>query len=97
MLTRTSIVPDKTVPGVLFNVSIRALMWPLMTCVPPRLLQIGFTYVQPIMIKQAVTFAATPQGKPYDNYGYGLVGAFAIVYTCLAVSFAALLIPCYLI
>lgn len=41
--------------------------------------------MQPIMIKQAVTFAATPQGKPYDNYGYGLVGAFAIVYTCLAV------------
>ncbi|KAH6995503.1 ABC transporter [Ilyonectria sp. MPI-CAGE-AT-0026] len=78
-------VPDKTVPGVLFNVSIRALAWPLMTCVPPRLLQIGFTYVQPIMIKQAVTFAATPQGKPYDNYGYGLVGAFAIVYTCLAI------------
>ncbi|KAF7552267.1 hypothetical protein G7Z17_g4442 [Cylindrodendrum hubeiense] len=77
-------VPDKTVPGALFNTSIRALVWPLMTCVPSRLLQIGFTYVQPIMIKQAVTFAATPQGQPYDNYGYGLVGAFAIVYTCLA-------------
>jgi hypothetical protein len=58
----------------------------MMACVPPRLLQIGFTYSQPYMIKKAVELAVLPQEQPYNNWAYGLIGAFAIVYTGVAVS-----------
>lgn len=62
------------------------LLWLMMVCVPPRLLQIGFCYSQPYIIKKAVELAVLPQEQPYNNWAYGLIGAFAIVYTGLAVS-----------
>jgi hypothetical protein len=59
---------------------------PVLACVPARLLQIGFTYAQPFLIARAIEFAILPQGQPFDNTGYGLIGAFAIVYIGWAVS-----------
>jgi ATP-binding cassette, subfamily C (CFTR/MRP), member 1 len=52
----------------------------------PKLFQIGFTYTQPFLISAAIRLASLPQGQPYDNIGYGLIGAYAIVYTGIAVS-----------
>jgi hypothetical protein len=84
-----SAVANKDAPGALFNTWLSVAARPLLACIIPRLLQIGFTYAQPFLITSAIEFAVTPRGKPYDNRGYGLIGAFAIVYTGLAVSISA--------
>lgn len=50
----------------------------------------GFTYSQPFVIKQAIILGQLPKTEFFDNYGYGLIGAFALVYTGLSVRFTAL-------
>jgi hypothetical protein len=54
----------------------------------PKLFEIGFTYSQPFLVNAAIKLASQPQMQPYDNTGYGLIGAYAIVYTGIAVSVA---------
>jgi ATP-binding cassette, subfamily C (CFTR/MRP), member 1 len=51
----------------------------------PRIFQIGFTFSQPLLVEAAVAFAATPDETRYNNLGYGLIGAYAIIYTGIAV------------
>lgn len=53
--------------------------------VPPRLCLIGFNFCQPFLINRAVTFsqqAVTPQTT---NIGYGLIGAYVLVFVGIAV------------
>jgi hypothetical protein len=54
--------------------------------VPFKLSIIALTYTQPFLIGSTVAVAATPKEQPYDNYAYGLMGAFFLVYTLMAVS-----------
>lgn len=61
-------------------------MGSVMTAFVPKLIQVGFLYTQPFLIEQGIKLASRPPGMPYDNMGYGLIGAYAIVYTGIAVS-----------
>ncbi|KAF4311832.1 Metal resistance protein YCF1-like protein 2 [Botryosphaeria dothidea] len=79
-------VPDKTVPGALFNTWLGACSGPVMSAAIPKLCYIGFTYAQPFLITQAIALASTPEIQRYDNLGYGLIGAYVIVYTGIAIS-----------
>ncbi|CAM1501184.1 Fc.00g103460.m01.CDS01 [Cosmosporella sp. VM-42] len=79
-------VPDKTVPGALFGTWHRAFVRSIMFAVIPRLFVIAFTYAQPFLINAAIKFAGLPESQPYDNFGYGLIGAYFLVYTGIAVS-----------
>jgi hypothetical protein len=51
----------------------------------PRLFQTGFTYAQPFLITAAINLAVTPQTEQFNNNGYGLIGAYILVYTGIAV------------
>lgn len=53
----------------------------------PKIFQIAFTYTQPFLVKQGIALAGMPEIQPYNNFGYGLIGAYAIVYTGIAVRF----------
>lgn len=83
---KTLVVPDKAAPGVLFRTWLRVFLVPLMAAVIPRLCLVGFLYAQPLLINAAVKLAGLPQMQPFNNVGYGLIGAYVIVYTGVAVS-----------
>ncbi|RFU80509.1 abc transporter [Trichoderma arundinaceum] len=86
MLEAWGKVPDKSKPGALFSAWIGAFVGPLTMPVIPRLFQIGFTYAQPFLITAAIELAVTPQTQQFNNNGYGLIGAYILVYTGIAVS-----------
>lgn len=63
----------------------KTFIGPLTIPIIPRLFQIGFTYTQPFLITAAINLAATPQTQQFNNNGYGLIGAYILVYTGIAV------------
>ncbi|KAF5511663.1 ABC transporter atnG [Colletotrichum siamense] len=79
-------VPDKTRPGALFSTWLRVFAGPMSAAVVPKLFQIGFNYAQPLLVQQAIELAGLPQTREYRNRGFGLIGAYVLVYTGIAVS-----------
>lgn len=82
------VVPNKAAPGALLNTWLRVFIGPVLSPVIPRLFQIGFTYAQPFFLNSIIQFAYYPQEQPFNNWGYGLMGAFVIIYLGLTVSAA---------
>ncbi|QKX61400.1 uncharacterized protein TRUGW13939_08548 [Talaromyces rugulosus] len=70
----------------------RALFWtvlqanvkPLLFCIVPRLLQMGFRYTQPLLLTRTIAFT-NDENQP-NSIGWGLAGAFFIVLLGVAVS-----------
>lgn len=53
----------------------------------PRLCLIGFRFTQPLLVTKAIELASQPVNQRNDNVGYGLIGAYLLVYSGIAVSF----------
>lgn len=51
----------------------------------PRLAYVGFSLSQPYLINSAISYITHHKTLP-KNYGYGLIGAYALCYTGLAAS-----------
>ncbi|KAL8695796.1 MAG: hypothetical protein Q9224_003154, partial [Gallowayella concinna] len=60
--------------------------WRLLAAVPPRLGLIGFKFCQPFLIERAISFNRQPVNQSSTNQGYGLIGAYFIVYCGIAVT-----------
>ncbi|KAG6270985.1 hypothetical protein E4U49_004823 [Claviceps purpurea] len=63
----------------------KLLMWHLLAGVLPRLAYIGFTFAEPFLVKRVLDFTAEPEGPNTRNFGYGLIGAYALVHIGKAV------------
>lgn len=50
----------------------------------PRLLQLAFTICQPLVLNQFLAFLEHPEES--INHGYGLIGAYGLVYLGIALS-----------
>ncbi|KAK6449569.1 hypothetical protein FP744_10005819 [Trichoderma asperellum] len=79
-------VSDKRKPGALLGAWVKTFIGPLAIPIIPKLFRIGFTYAQPFLITAAINLAATPQTQQFNDNGYGLIGAYILVYTGIAVS-----------
>ncbi|KAF2030893.1 hypothetical protein EK21DRAFT_64674 [Setomelanomma holmii] len=66
--------------------TLKRLKWPVLAVVPPRLCLIGFNFCQPFLINRAVTFSQQPVTTQTTNIGYGLIGAYVLVFVGIAVS-----------
>ncbi|RYP83764.1 hypothetical protein DL769_001296 [Monosporascus sp. CRB-8-3] len=86
LVTKWAQVSNKAAPGALVKTWLRAFAGPIMEGVIPKLCQIGFTYAQPFLVNAAIDLAVEPRTPAYDNVGYGLIGAYIIVYTGIAIS-----------
>jgi ATP-binding cassette subfamily C (CFTR/MRP) protein 1 len=61
-------------------------MFPLLSPVIPRLALTAFKYSQPLLIQRLLDYLDEPANSDTKNIGYGLIGAYALVYLGLAVS-----------
>ena len=77
---------SKKLPRQLLLLYFRKLGWHILSVVPPRLALIGFTFCQPFLIERAVEYSQEPVTTHSTNEGYGMIGAYAIVYIGIAVT-----------
>ncbi|KAL8840168.1 MAG: hypothetical protein Q9176_004016 [Flavoplaca citrina] len=73
-------------PRSLLMLVISRLKWRVLAAVPPRLALIGFKFCQPFLIERAISFNRQPINQTSTNQGYGLIGAYFLVYTGIAVT-----------
>lgn len=64
------------------------LKWSIIASGVPRALLIGLTFAQPFLIRRTIDYVSNRSDQP-GNVGWGLVGAYAIVYTGLALLTAS--------
>ncbi|OGM47734.1 ABC transporter [Aspergillus bombycis] len=65
----------------------RAIKWPLVSALFPRLCLIGFRFAQPFLLNRAVSYVAEVQANPgniHKAIGYGLIGSTVLIYLGLA-------------
>lgn len=62
------------------------LKWPILMVVLPRLILIGLTVCQPILLSKLLQYLETSSYSKEEDIGYGLIGAYALVYLGIAIS-----------
>ena len=75
----------KKSPNALLFTSFKAFKWPLLSIVFPRLCLIACNFAQPFLISNAIELSLAPVTANTTNTGYGLIGAYFLVYTGIAV------------
>ncbi|KAL6923650.1 hypothetical protein FSST1_000924 [Fusarium sambucinum] len=63
---------------------ITTLQWPIITVIVPRLALLAFTICQPLILNRLLVFLSDAS-QPI-NIGYGLIAAYGLVYTGIALS-----------
>ncbi|RFU31112.1 hypothetical protein B7463_g5220, partial [Scytalidium lignicola] len=69
----------KTKHALIFSI-VKTLRWPLISIIFPRLCVIALALAQPFLIQRALKFVSEPVTPESTNIGYGLIGAYGLVY-----------------
>jgi ATP-binding cassette, subfamily C (CFTR/MRP), member 1 len=69
----------------LLQVALNTLKWPLLAVVTPRACLIALSFSQPFLINRAIKLSEEPITKDTTHIGYGMIGAYILVYTGMAV------------
>ncbi len=64
----------------------KALAFPLLLPVAPRIALGAFQFCQPFLIQTLLEHLQKPRDKASDNVGYGLIGATVLIYVGIAIS-----------
>ncbi|KAF4634221.1 hypothetical protein G7Y89_g3892 [Cudoniella acicularis] len=75
---------NKNRSHALFWSTLKATRHQFVICVFPRLCLVGFRYAQPFLLSRTVNFVNSETES--DNIGWGLTGAFGVVFLGMAVS-----------
>ncbi|PKY07569.1 multidrug resistance-associated protein [Aspergillus campestris IBT 28561] len=73
-------------PNSLFFVTLKAFKWQILSGVAPRACLVALNLCQPLLLHRSLSFSTEPVNQDTDNVGYGLIGAYALVYTGLAIT-----------
>ncbi|PLB43887.1 ABC multidrug transporter [Aspergillus steynii IBT 23096] len=71
--------------ALLFTI-FRTFAWQLLAAIVPRACLVGLNVCQPLLLHRSLSFSAEPDTSNTTNAGYGLIGAYILVYTGMAVS-----------
>ncbi|KAJ5714058.1 uncharacterized protein N7483_011239 [Penicillium malachiteum] len=64
----------------------KAAKWPLLAAIPSRAAVVAFNVCQPLLLTRSLTYFDEPVTQETTNVGYGLIGAYALVYFGMAVG-----------
>ena len=78
-------IPNKA-PRSLLVLFFGRLKWRLLSVVPPRLGLIAFNFCQPFLIQRAISFSSRSKIQDPNRVGYGLIGAYFLVYSGIAIT-----------
>ena len=84
-------------PNTLQFQTFAATKWPLLAAVPARAAVVAFNFCQPLLLTRSLSFFSQPVNHATTNIGYGMIGAYILVYVGLAVSISTAFIPFILI
>ena len=73
-------------PNSLQVESFKATKGPLLAAVPARACVVAFNFCQPLLLTRSLQFFEEPVNSYTNHVGYGLIGAYVLVYIGLAVS-----------
>ncbi|GKZ84939.1 hypothetical protein AnigIFM56816_010499 [Aspergillus niger] len=65
---------------------LKAFKWPILAVIPPRVMLAALNICQPLLLERSLSFSEQPVNKSTDNIGYGLIGAYILVYIGLGVT-----------
>lgn len=66
-------------------VALSVLKWPILSVIPPRACLVALNFSQPLLINRSVYLSVDTVTPWTTNVGYGLIGAYILVYTGSAV------------
>ncbi|OJK00394.1 hypothetical protein ASPACDRAFT_52107 [Aspergillus aculeatus ATCC 16872] len=72
--------------GSLLSACLRSFKWHVCAVIPPRLMLAALNICQPLLLERSLTFTEQASSPSTKNIGYGLIGAYILVYTGLAVT-----------
>ncbi|TIA79218.1 multidrug resistance-like protein [Aureobasidium pullulans] len=78
---------SKTAPADLKKVIFQLLKWPILVPIVPRLALLALTLCQPLLLKRLLDYLNNSDTESV-NIGYGIIGAYLIVYVGLATTSA---------
>lgn len=64
---------------------LRDLSRPFLAVVPAKVILVALTLLQPSLIQRSIEWFSEPKSENSNNIGYGLIGAYGIVYIGIAV------------
>lgn len=85
---------SKSGPADLKRVIFSLLKWPILIPVIPRLALLALTFCQPLLLRRLLDYLNNSDVEA-ENIGYGLIGAYFVVYVGLAVSALAMVHSAY--
>lgn len=75
----------KKSPLSLLSSSFNVLKWPILQTLPPRAALTALVFCQPFLINRAITLSQEAITTETTQVGYGLIGAYFLVYVGIAV------------
>jgi ATP-binding cassette subfamily C (CFTR/MRP) protein 1 len=85
---------SKNGPADLKRVIFSLLKWPILVPIIPRMLLLALTFCQPLLLRRLLDYLNNSDVGDKST-GYGLIGAYFVVYAGLAVSALAWTYPSY--
>lgn len=61
--------------------------WTIFAGFAPKTAWIGFSFAQPFLVERVLNFMTEPDGPNTMNIAYGLIGAYALTYCGIAISY----------
>lgn len=79
---------DQAKKNALLWAFVKHYKWQILAAMPARIAYSAFTISQPFLVQRVLDFTSAPPSDSDRNTGYGLIGAYAIVYIGIAVCHA---------
>ncbi|KAL4809627.1 P-loop containing nucleoside triphosphate hydrolase protein [Aspergillus unguis] len=78
-------VPQKD-PNALLFLTLKTFKWPICAAIIPRACLVALNFCQPLLLHRSLDFSLEPVNSATNNTGYGLIGAYILVYTGLGIT-----------